>query len=72
MQDRTSARSTKPSCNARPDHTLGRVLVETLRPFPEAAAKVAAALHAIESDVAKVITDSKRPLVIDHIGGAPC
>ena len=23
MQDRTSARSTKPSCNARPDHTLG-------------------------------------------------
>jgi len=24
MQDRTSARSTKPSCNARPDHTLGQ------------------------------------------------
>ena len=23
MQDRTSARSTKPSCNARPDHTFG-------------------------------------------------
>jgi hypothetical protein len=23
MQDRTSARLTKPSCNARPDHTLG-------------------------------------------------
>jgi hypothetical protein len=24
MQDRTSARSTKPSCNARPDHTSGQ------------------------------------------------
>jgi hypothetical protein len=24
MQDRTSARSTKPSCNARPDHTWGQ------------------------------------------------
>jgi hypothetical protein len=24
MQDRASARSTKPSCNARPDHTYGQ------------------------------------------------
>jgi hypothetical protein len=26
MQDRTSANSTKSSCNARPDHTLGHIL----------------------------------------------
>ena len=34
MQDRTSARSTKPSCNARPDHTLGSFSSD--QPAPDA------------------------------------
>jgi hypothetical protein len=50
-----------------PDYIrLRQILVETLRPYPEIAAKVAAALHATEQDAAKTISESKRPLVIDH------
>jgi hypothetical protein len=50
-----------------PDYIkLRQVLVETLRPYPEVAAKVSAALHAIESDGAKTIAQSKRPLIIEH------
>jgi hypothetical protein len=50
-----------------PDYIrLRQILVETLRPYPEIAAKVAAALRAIESDAAKTIAESKRPLVIEH------
>jgi len=50
-----------------PDYIrLRQILVETLRPYPDIAAKVAAALHAIEIDGAKTIAESKRPLVINH------
>jgi hypothetical protein len=50
-----------------PDYIrLRQILVETLRPYPEIAAKVAAALHAVESDAAKTIAESKRPLIIEH------
>ena len=50
-----------------PDYIrLRQVLVETLRPYPEIAAKVAAALHAVESDAATTIAESKRPLIIEH------
>lgn len=45
-----------------PDYLkLRALLVDTLRPFPEAARAVAAALHRMESDAAKEITDSKMP-----------
>jgi hypothetical protein len=48
-----------------PDYIrLRQTLVETLRPYPEIAAKVAAALHEIETDGAKAIAESKRPLRI--------
>jgi hypothetical protein len=39
-----------------PDYIcLRQILIETLRPYPEIATKVAAALHAIETDGAKTI-----------------
>jgi hypothetical protein len=44
-----------------PDYIrLRQILVETLRPYPEVAAKVSAALHEIETDGAKAIADSTR------------
>jgi len=33
MQDRNANRSTKPSCNARPDHTLGQTAKSSRRAF---------------------------------------
>jgi hypothetical protein len=54
-----------------PDYIrLRRILVDTLTPYPEIAAKVAAALHAIDRDAGQTISESKRPLVIEH-GAAP-
>jgi hypothetical protein len=48
-----------------PDYIrLRQVLVETLRPYPEVAAKVATALHKIETDGTKASAESKRPLRI--------
>lgn len=49
---------------------LRQALVEALRPYPEAARAVGAALHAIEADAAKDITERKRPPVLEA-GAAP-
>jgi transposase-like protein len=50
-----------------PSHLrLRQVLVEVLRPHPEIAAKVAAALAAIETDDAAEITAKAQPLTIEH------
>jgi hypothetical protein len=47
---------------------LRQSIVTALRPYPEAARAVGAALHGIEANAAKDITERKRPLVLE---GAP-
>jgi hypothetical protein len=53
-----------------PDYIrLRQILVETLRPcgpIPRSQRRWRLALHAIESDAAKTISESKRALVIEH------
>ena len=44
---------------------LRTAIVAALRPYPEAARAVGAALHALESDAAKEITEAKRPIVLE-------
>jgi len=46
---------------------MRQVIVTALRPFPEAAVAVGAALHKLESEAAAAITQraTKAPLVID-------
>ncbi|MGJ4928723.1 hypothetical protein ACQR1I_13620 [Bradyrhizobium sp. HKCCYLS2038] len=52
---------------------IRQVLVETLRPFPDAARAVGAALHRLETDAAAAITQATRPApkVIDVTPAAP-
>ena len=45
---------------------LRAAIVRALRPYPEAARAVGAALHELELEAAKDITEAKRPLVIEH------
>jgi hypothetical protein len=60
---------------------LRSTLIEALRPYPDAARAVGAALHALESEAATDITEAARkPLVIEHrpaptpqpLGPPPC
>jgi len=46
--------------------TLRAAIVGALRPYPDAARAVGSALHGIETDAAKAITASKRPLILEH------
>lgn len=61
-----------------PDYLrLRSTLIDALRPYPEAARAVGAALHRLESDAAKDITAASRkpaaPIVIDHVPAlSPC
>lgn len=51
-----------------PDYLeLRAALVRALRPFPQAAASVGAALHALETEAAKDITEAKQPLLLDAL-----
>jgi hypothetical protein len=57
-----------------PDYLkLRAALVTALRPFPEAARAVGAALHLLESDAAKEITDAAKPapVMIEHVPLSP-
>jgi L-serine deaminase len=45
---------------------LRAALVRALRPYPDAARAVGAALHELETAAAKDITEAKRPLVIEQ------
>jgi hypothetical protein len=47
---------------------LRHAIVSALRPFPDAARAVGAALHALESEAAKDIGARKAPLTIEHEG----
>ena len=44
---------------------LRQSIVQALRPYPDAARAVGAALLVIESDAAKVITERKQPLILE-------
>lgn len=44
---------------------LRQVLIAALRPYPEAARAVGAALHDIEANAAKDITERKQPLLLE-------
>jgi hypothetical protein len=58
---------TRTSILLSPDYlALRSALVAALRPFPEAAKAVGAALHALESQAAQDISERKTPLVIEH------
>lgn len=45
--------------------TLRASLVQALRPYPDAARAVGQALHSIETDAARVITERGQPLVLE-------
>ena len=65
------------SITLTPDYLRMReVLVRTLRPYPEAARAVSAALYALECDAARDITPAKAAPVVDHVPAAlpppPC
>jgi hypothetical protein len=54
-----------------PDYLrLRQALLAALRPYPDACAAAAAALHALETDGAKDITQAERPL-LEHQSTAP-
>ncbi|MGE0523502.1 MAG: hypothetical protein AB7O60_10775 [Variibacter sp.] len=56
-----------------PDYiNLRQTLIAALKPFPEAARAVGAALHALESEAAKDITSTPAvPLLIEHEPATP-
>jgi len=63
---------THTSLLVQPDYLrLRQALITAVRPYPEAARAIAAALFALESDAAKVIEQATKPVLIDHTPTVP-